>query len=114
MTQTVLLTGATGYVGGQLLPALRKQGLTVRALARDPRKTDLGVETVRGDVVTGDGLDAALDGVDVAYYLVHSMSGSGDFAERDRKGAETFGRAARKQGVKRVVYLGGLEGTSEH
>jgi uncharacterized protein YbjT (DUF2867 family) len=113
----VLVTGATGYVGGQLIPALLEAGHEVRALARDPDRADLpaGVEVVKGDVLSGDGLDEALDGVDVAYYLVHSMGGDGDFAERDRQGAHTFGRAARH--VPRVIYLGGLEGDdapSEH
>jgi uncharacterized protein YbjT (DUF2867 family) len=113
----VLVTGATGYVGGQLLPALLERGHEVRALARDPDKADVpdGVDVFRGDVLSGEGLAEALDGVDVAYYLVHSMGGEGDFAEQDRKGAHAFGAAARD--VARVVYLGGLEGEdapSEH
>ncbi|MCW2992149.1 MAG: NAD-dependent epimerase/dehydratase family protein [Solirubrobacterales bacterium] len=113
----VLVTGATGYVGGQLLPALLAAGHEVRAMARNPAKAELpaGVEVVKGDVLSGDGLAEALDGVDVAYYLVHSMGGDGGFAERDRRGAHTFGEAAK--GVARVVYLGGLEGEdapSEH
>lgn len=113
---TVLVTGATGYVGGQLLEPLAGAGLDVRALARDPGKADLGgVDVRKGDVVSGDGLDAALEGVDVAYYLVHSMSGRDkDFEERDRRGASTFAEAAKRNGVKRVVYLGGLEGESKH
>ena len=108
----VLVTGATGYVGGQLVPALRAAGHEVRALSRkgDPIE---GAEVVKGDVLSGEGLEAALDGVDVAYYLVHSMGGDGDFAERDRKGAHTFGKAA--AATARVIYLGGLEGEeSEH
>jgi uncharacterized protein YbjT (DUF2867 family) len=116
MDRTVLVTGATGYVGGKLLAALAQRDLRVRALARDPDRANLpeDVETVKGDVVTGEGLDEALSGVDVAYYLVHSMGGDGDFAVRDRKGAETFGRAAAEQGAGRVVYLGGLAGASKH
>ena len=71
---------------------------------------------VRGDAVSGEGLDAALEGVDVAYYLIHSMGGEHDFAERDRRAAETFGAAAARAGVGRVIYLGGLsrDVSSEH
>lgn len=104
----VLVTGATGYVGGALIPELRRRGHEVRALSRRGDPID-GAEVVRGDVVTGEGLEQALEGVDVAYYLVHSMGrgNPADFAERDRRAARTFGAAA--AGV-RVVYLGGLEG----
>ena len=121
MPKTSLITGATGYVGGRLLPALLERGHEVRGLARRPERADLpdGARTVKGDVVSGEGLDDALAGVDVAYYLVHSMGAGGDdFAERDRQAAERFGDAAARAGVSLVVYLGGLEGaegtTSEH
>lgn len=115
----VLVTGATGYVGGRLIPALLEEGHQVRALARDPQRADLpeGVEVAKGDVVSGDGLADALEGVDVAYYLVHSMGRGNpeDFAETDRTAARTFGDAARDAAVGRVLYLGGLEGEeSEH
>jgi len=116
-----LVTGATGYVGGRLVPMLLEHGHAVRALARRPESAHLpaGVEVVRGDLVRGEGLDTALAGVDVAYYLVHSMGrgNAGDFAEQDRRAAHAFGAAARAAGVARVVYLGGLEGEaaeSEH
>jgi len=122
--KTILLTGATGYVGGRLLPALLKHGHAVRALARRPERAELpdGVEVARGDVIKGEGLDSALAGVDVAYYLVHSMGrGSGStaqFADNDRRGAANFGRAAKTAGVRRVIYLGGLDAggdeVSEH
>jgi uncharacterized protein YbjT (DUF2867 family) len=112
----VLLTGATGYVGGELLPVLLERGHRVRCLVRDPARKPLpeGAEPVRGDVLQEDGLREALDGAEIAYYLVHSMEGSGDFAERDRRGAHNFARAAKAAGVRRVVYLGGLEGASHH
>ena len=115
MPPTTLVTGATGYVGGLLAPALLAEGHRVRALARDPSKADLApdIERAKGDVVSGEGLREALDGVDVAYYLIHAMGrGSGptdEFAERDRRGARNFGAAARDAGVRRIVYLGGLE-----
>jgi len=116
--RSILVTGATGYVGGQLLPALLERGHRVRALARNPAGADLpdGVDVAEGDVIKGTGLGAALDGIDVAYYLVHSMEGrGGDFAERDRQGARQFGEAAKGAGVRRIVYLGGLSGgTSAH
>jgi uncharacterized protein YbjT (DUF2867 family) len=116
----VLVTGATGYVGGCLIGELQAAGHHVRALARRPERLDHDVESVRGDVVTGEGLDKALDGINVAYYLVHSMGrGNGkDFAETDRRAARNFGAAARHASRHtRVVYLGGLEGEetdSEH
>ena len=118
MPQTILVTGATGYVGGELLEPLAERGHRVRAMTRDPGRKDFpdGVDAVEGDVMQADTLDAALEGVDVAYYLVHSMEGKGgDFAARDRRGATNFGRAARRAGVQRIIYLGGLPGgESEH
>ncbi len=110
--RTILVTGATGYVGGRLAPVLAERGHSVRLLARRPERAAVppGAEVLRGDVLSGEGLPEALAGVEVAYYLVHSMGrgGDGDFAERDRQGARTFARAAREAGVGRVVYLGGL------
>ena len=118
---TILLTGATGYVGGRLLPELLHAGHRVRCLVRNPDNADLpsGAELAKADVIEGSGLAEALEGVDVAYYLIHSMGrgNGGDFAARDRRGAENFGRAARQAGVARVVYLGGLDAPgdpSEH
>jgi uncharacterized protein YbjT (DUF2867 family) len=113
----VLLTGATGYVGGELLPVLLERGHGVRALTRDPSKAHLrgNVEVVAGDVVRGSGLDEALSGIDVALYLVHSMGGDNrTFADADRRAATAFAQAATTAGVGRVIYLGGLAGSSEH
>jgi uncharacterized protein YbjT (DUF2867 family) len=112
---TILVTGASGYVGAALIPRLQRDGHAVRAFARDPARVAVPVDAVvTGDAVTGAGLDAALDGVDVAYFLIHSMEsaaagpdGAG-FASRDRRAAEAFAGAARRAGVRRVVYLGGL------
>ena len=112
----ILLTGASGYVGSHLLRGLTEAGHSVRALTRNPDGYDFpdGVEVVKGDAVSGDGIEAALAGVDIAYYLIHSMGKERDFADRDRQAARNFAAAAKQQGVRRVVYLGGLEGQSAH
>ena len=108
-----LIAGATGYVGGRLLSRLTAEHRPVRALARRPELVAPlpGVETARADLIGGEGIDAALDGVSIAYYLVHSMepASDGGFAARDRRAAESFGRAAARAGVERIVYLGGIE-----
>ena len=114
-----LITGATGYVGGRLVERLLAEGRPVRALSRDLSRLEAreGVEAVRGDVLSGDGVAAALDGCSTAYYLVHSMEpanrspDAGDFSHRDRRAAENFADAARAAGVERVVYLGGIAPT---
>lgn len=110
----VLLTGGSGYVGGRLLPRLEARGLRIRCLARRPEflaeRVGPGTEVAAGDVLDEPSLVAALDGVQTAYYLVHSMGSPGaeGFEERDRTGARNFARAARNAGVERIVYLGGL------
>jgi uncharacterized protein YbjT (DUF2867 family) len=120
----VLLTGATGFVGGRLLHALTGHGMNVRCLVRSPEKlrgslfAEEEIEVARGDLLEEDTLDSALEGIEVAYYLVHSMGGRtiGEnkiFAERDRVAAKNFIRAADKAGVRRVVYLGGLGETGD-
>ena len=112
MTPLVLLTGATGYVGGRLLPRLEAAGVRVRCLARHPENVRGRVgprtDVVRGDVQDPASLASALAGVDTAYYLVHSMTSAGSFEEEDRRAATLFADAARAAGVRRVVYLGGL------
>ena len=108
----VLVTGVSGFVGARLVPRLQRDGHELRGFARDPRRVALDVPLVVGDAVTGAGLDAALDGIDVAYFLIHSMEPaterSVDFAERERVAAERFATAARAAGVQRIIYLGGL------
>ena len=112
MPPLILLTGVTGYVGGRLLSAVEERGLQVRCLARRPEavagRAGSSTQVVQGDVLDRSSLDAAMQGVEVAYYLVHSMGSSGSFEEADRKGAENFGAAARAAGVNRIIYLGGL------
>jgi uncharacterized protein YbjT (DUF2867 family) len=108
-----LVTGGTGYVGSRLLRRLSAAGRPVRALARGPERLERlpGLEPVRGDLLSGAGVEEALAGCTTAYYLVHSMeagAGNGDFSGRDRRMAETFGESAARAGVERIVYLGGL------
>jgi uncharacterized protein YbjT (DUF2867 family) len=105
----VLVTGATGFVGSRLIPALRAAGHDVTVLVRDAAVYDAPeeVRVVEGDLLEPGSFDPALD-VDAAYYLVHSMRSGGDFEERDRRAAENFADAATGAGVDRVVYLGGL------
>jgi uncharacterized protein YbjT (DUF2867 family) len=112
----ILVTGVSGFVGARLVPRLRRDGHELRGFARDPRRVAVDVPLVVGDAITGAGLEAALDGVDVAYFLIHSMepvtdpraSAPGDFRDRERIAAELFAAAARAAGVARIVYLGGL------
>ncbi len=110
----ILVTGASGAIGSALVPALAAGGHTVRALARDPARVRCeGVdEIVTGDALTGAGLDAAVAGTEVVYYLIHSMepvaAGAGSFSERERASAANVAAACRTADVRRVVYLGGL------
>lgn len=112
----ILVAGATGYIGRLLALELLERGREVRCLARTPAKAadlaEAGAEIVEADVLEPDTLAAAFEGVDIAYYLVHSMGrgGSGDFEELDHRAAENFAHAAAEAGVARIVYLGGLGG----
>jgi uncharacterized protein YbjT (DUF2867 family) len=108
-----LVTGATGYVGGRLVPHLVARGHDVRAMARRPGKLAEvpwgdSAEVVRGDLSDLDSLLHAFDGVDVVYYLVHSMGSSKDFAAEENRAANNVVTAARRAGVRQLVYLGGL------
>ncbi|KAB1197624.1 MULTISPECIES: NAD(P)H-binding protein [Haloferax] len=106
----VLVTGATGFVGRRLVPALLDAGHDVVALVRDASRYTgpEEVEIVEGDLLDSATLAPAMDGVEAAYYLVHSMRSGGDFESRDRLAARSFVEAADAAGVQRVVYLGGL------
>jgi uncharacterized protein YbjT (DUF2867 family) len=108
----VLITGATGYIGGRLLALLDGTGIPLRCLARHPAalasRVSRTTEVVAGDLLDPASLDRALAGIGVAYYLVHSMGAHGDYREMDRVAARNFGDAARRAGVRRIVYLGGL------
>ncbi len=118
----ILVTGVSGFVGARLVPRLQRDGHMVRGFVRDPRRVELDLPLVVGDAVTGAGLEAALEGIDVAYFLIHSMepvladapvaagtaTASKDFRVRERAAAERFATAARAAGVRRIVYLGGL------
>lgn len=119
MTDTphILLTGATGYVGGRLLKRLEMLGYRVRCMARRPEylkpRVSSGTEVVQGDALDIDSLEGVFDGIDVAYYMIHSMGGSGSFEQADREAAQNFSQQAKRAGVKRIIYLGGLADDSE-
>lgn len=108
----ILIAGATGYVGGRLIPLLEQQPVTLRCLARNPEKlrplVKDSTQVVPGDVLDPASLDTALQGVHTAYYLVHLMSGSKNFEQDDRQAAQNFATAAEKAKVRRIIYLGGL------
>lgn len=108
----ILLTGATGYVGGRLLPLLERKGLPVRCLTRRPEALQARVsattELVRGDVLDSSTLSEAFRNVQTAYFLVHCMGAGGEFEQLEREAAENFAVAAREAGVQRIIYLGGL------
>lgn len=113
----ILLTGATGYVGGRLLQLLEQENYPLRCLARNPEylKSRVGKHTqvVKGDVLDKDSLIAALQDIDTAFYLVHSMGAATGFEEQESLGATNFAEAARMAGLKRIIYLGGLGDSGE-
>jgi uncharacterized protein YbjT (DUF2867 family) len=117
-TLTALVTGATGYIGGHLIPPLLERGVRVRALARTPAKLDDAswrdrVDVVEGDLADPESLRRACEGVDVVYYLVHSMGTSADFVKAEADAARNVAEAARTAGVRRIVYLSGLHPDGE-
>lgn len=112
MNGIILVTGATGYVGGRLWRRLEANGKRVRCMVRRQSvlasRVGLATQVVEADVLKPETLATALEGVEMAYYLVHSMGSGGDFEAQDRKAAKNFGDAARRAGVQRIIYLGGL------
>src|SRR5215207_6370216 len=108
----ILLTGATGYVGGRLLQVLENNAYRVRCMARRPQtlegRAGAHTEIVFGDCFQRESMSAALSGVHTPYYLVHSMGASESFEAKDRQAASNFAEAAREANVQRVIYLGGL------
>ena len=109
----VLVTGATGYIGGHLIPRLLDEGYQVRAFVRNPQKLEnynwrKRIQIAVGDLLLPETLESTMANVDAAYYFIHSMTGGSGFAEQDIAAARNFGEAARNAGFKRIVYLGGL------
>lgn len=117
MTGLILLTGATGYVGGRLLALLQKQRMPVRCVTRRPEalrdRVSATIEVFQGDVFDPESLLSAFEGVETAYYFIHSMGDDRDFETQDRIAAENFAKAATVAGVRRIVYLGGLGNPDE-
>lgn len=120
--KNILVTGATGYIGGRLVPRLIEKGYNVRCMVRDVSRVEgrwKGVEVVHGDVHEHESIKDAFKNIDVAYYLIHSMAAGEDkFVEMDKKAAKNFSNTANVSGVKRIIYLGGLgssdDNLSEH
>ncbi len=112
MKPLILLTGATGYIGGRLLKLFEAERHPVRCLVRRPEffrgRVAPETDVIAGDLLDSESLRKAMNGVHAAYYLVHSMGTSQGFEETDRRAAECFAGAARAEGIRRIIYLGGL------
>ena len=108
---SILLTGATGYVGGRLLGRLEEAGYHIRCLVRKPeylsQRVSTDIELVKGDLLDPDSLKAALKDIDVAYYMVHFLTSAENFEKLEIEAAHNFANIARKAGVKRIIYLSG-------
>jgi uncharacterized protein YbjT (DUF2867 family) len=116
--RNILVTGATGYIGGRLVARILARSYHVRVLARQPYRLQgrpwlADVEVVEGDALIPETLTAAMDNIDMAFYLIHGMKGEANFYKRDFQAAHNFSEAARKAGLKRIIYLGGLGGGRE-
>ncbi|MBD3385282.1 DUF2867 domain-containing protein [candidate division KSB1 bacterium] len=120
--EKILVAGATGYVGGLLVPLLLEKGFSVRCMARNPAKLAAREwktkDRVAADTLDPASLDTAMERIDIAYYLIHAMGSKGDFKRKDIQSAQNFARAASRAGIQRIVYLGGLgreaDGLSDH
>src|SRR5512143_3194477 len=117
--ELVLVTGATGYIGGRLVPRLLDAGYRVRCMVRDHGRLQGRTWRARVEVVTGDALDpaslqAALQGISTAYYLIHGLKGGKVNAARDLRAAHNFAEAAEAQGIQRIIYLGELVDPGTH
>jgi uncharacterized protein YbjT (DUF2867 family) len=106
---TILITGVSGYIGSRLADRLARDGHALRGFTRDPLRVAANFSLVKGDAVAGSGLQEAMEGVETAYFLIHSMepSANGAFSSLERQSAENFAAAAREAGVRRIIYLGG-------
>lgn len=108
--KNILLTGASGFVGSQLLPKLLEQGHSVRCIVRDAKGLKTDAEVIQGDILDPQAMKKAMKGIDIAFFLVHALNTRKNFEEIERETAQTFAEAAKNAEVKRIIFLGGLIG----